>query len=467
MNQDLNYDVVVIGGGPSGVSAAIAAGKNGARTLLVERFGYLGGMLTNAGTGPMMSFHAGETQVVQGIPGQIIDRMVENSFSPGHMKDVVGYCSSVTPFDAEGLKIIMEEMVMENNVDILYHTTFIEAELKDEKIVSLKLFSKGGFFNVTANVVVDASADADVAVSAGISTRYGRDKDNLAQPMTLNAKVYNVDREKLKTFMRDNVEDTNAKRLEVIDWSERTGISGFSKLIHEAIDKKELSYNRDSVLCFETNNKNEFIINMSRIARRSALNPFDLTKAEIEGRKQIRETVAFLRKYIPGFENCVLATTGPSIGIRESNKIDGVYILKEEELIANTMFDDAIAMGGYPIDIHSPEGKGVTNHQFLKEGSWYSIPYRCLVTSQVDNLIVVGRSLSATHGALAAVRVTPIAMAVGQAGGTAAAMASKAGVRTREIDTDLLRETLKVQGAFLKEYVQSGDDQAAGIVFES
>ena len=146
--------------------------------------------------------------------------------------------------------------------------------------------------------------------------------------------------------MRENVEDTNAKRLEVIDWSERTGISGFSKLIHEAIDKKELSYNRDSVLCFETNNKNEFIINMSRIARRSALNPFDLTKAEIEGRKQIRETVTFLRKYIPGFENCVLATTGPSIGIRESNKIDGVYILKEEELITNMVFDDAIAMGG-------------------------------------------------------------------------------------------------------------------------
>ena len=134
MNQDLNYDVVVIGGGPSGVSAAIAAGKNGARTLLVERFGYLGGMLTNAGTGPMMSFHAGETQVVQGIPGQIIDRMVENSFSPGHMKDVVGYCSSVTPFDAEGLKIIMEEMVMESGVEILYHTTFIEAELQEEVV---------------------------------------------------------------------------------------------------------------------------------------------------------------------------------------------------------------------------------------------------------------------------------------------------------------------------------------------
>lgn len=467
MNFDYQYDVVVIGGGPSGVSAAIAAGKNGVKTLLVERFGFLGGMLTNAGTGPMMSFHAGEKQVVQGVPGEIVERLVHNGYSPGHMKDVVGYCSSVTPFDVEGLKIVMEEMVMENGVDLLYHTNFVEVLMHEKKITGVKLFSKGGFFTVAADVVVDASADADVAVSAGVSTRYGRDKDHLAQPMTMNAKVYNVDREKLKTFMRENVHDTNAKRLEVIDWSERTGISGFKDLIHEAIEKRELNYSRDSVLCFETNNKNEFIINMSRIPRKSALNPFDLTKAEIEGRQQVRETVAFLRKYIPGFENCVLATTGPNIGIRESNKIDGVHILKEEELLINTMFEDAIAMGGYPIDIHNPEGKGVTNHQFLVEGSWYSIPYRCLVSEKVDNLIVVGRSLSASHGALAAVRVTPIAMAVGQAGGTAAALAKKDNVNTREVNIKKLRETLSAQGAFLEEYIRAEDAPEAGVAYES
>lgn len=117
-------------------------------------------------------------------------------------------------------------------------------------------------------------------------------------------------------------------------------------------------------------------------------------------------------------------------------------------------------MGGYSIDIHSPEKKGVTNHQFLKEGSWYSIPYRCLVINQVDNLIVVGKSLSATHDALAAVGVTPIAVALGQAGGKAAAIVSKSGIKTREIYTNLLREKMKVQGAFLKEYVQSGEVKA-------
>lgn len=450
--KDLNYDVIVIGGGPSGVNAAIASARLGAKTLLVERFGYLGGMLTNAGTGPMMTFHAGNTQVVRGIADEIIERMKSNDNSPGHMKDFVGYASSVTPFDVEGMKIALEELCLEAGVELLYHTTFLGLEHKDGHITTLRLFAKGGEFTVTGKTFVDASADADLAIGVNANVRYGREKDQLAQPMTMNAKVYNVDREKLRTFLHENVDKTFAKSHEVIDWSPRIGINAGLDELKFAIENKELSFNREVVLCFETNNLGEFIINMSRVSKRNATNPYELTKAEIEGRKQVVELIAFLRKYVPGFENCILAHTGPNIGIRESNKIDGQYILNEHDLVNNVMFDDAIAMGGYPIDIHSPEGLEETEHHFLKEGSWYSIPYRSLITNASDNLVVVGRCISATHEALAAVRVTPIAMAVGQAGGTAAALSSLKGTSVSDVDINDLRETLKENQAFLEPY---------------
>lgn len=450
--KDLNYDVVVIGGGPSGVNAAIAAAREGAKTLLVERYGYLGGMLTNAGTGPMMTFHAGKTQVVRGIPQEIIQRMIDNDDSPGHMDDFVGYASSVTPFSVEGLKLSMESVALEAGVEILYHTTYLGCEAVDGHINEVRLFAKGGEFTVKGKVFVDASADADLAVHSGSAVQFGRESDDLAQPMTMNAKVYNVDREKVRTFLHDNVDRTFAKSHKVIDGSSRIGMNADLDQLKFAIENKELSFNREIVLFFETNNKGEFIVNMSRVSKRSPLNPFELTKAEIEGRKQVREIVAFLRKYIPGFENCILTNTGPNIGVRESNKIHGLYKLNEYDLINNVMFDDAIAMGGYPIDIHSPEGKSETEHHFLKPGSWYSIPYRSLLTTTSDNLVVVGRCISATHEALAAVRVTPIAMAMGQAGGTAAALAAKHDVDVRDVDVKELRSALTTQGAFLEEY---------------
>lgn len=450
--KNLEYDVVIIGGGPSGVNAAIASAREGAKTLLVERYGYLGGMLTNAGTGPMMTFHAGKKQVVKGIPEEIIKRMIDNDDSPGHMDDFVGYASSVTPFSVEGLKVAMENLALEAGVEILYHTTYLGCTSEDGHIEKVRLFAKGGEFFVRAKVFVDASADADLAVHSGSAVQYGRESDQLAQPMTMNAKVYNVDREKVRKFLHENVDRTFAKSHEVIDGSSRIGMNAELDELKFAIKNKELSFNREMVLFFETNNKGEFIINMSRISKRSAINPFELTKAEIEGRKQVGELIIFLRKYIPGFEKCILANTGPNIGIRESNKINGVYMLNEHDLLDNVMFEDAIAMGGYPIDIHSPEGKSETEHRFLKPSSWYSVPYRSLQTTTSDNLIVVGRCISATHEALAAVRVTPIAMAIGQAGGTAAALSAKQNIDVRKLDIDLLRKSLKNQGAFLDEY---------------
>lgn len=449
-----NYqvDVVVIGGGPSGVMAAIAAAREGAKTLLVEKNGYLGGALTAAGVGPQMTYHAGEVQVVCGVPGEFASRMVTEGFSPGHVEDFCGYASSVTPFDAEGMKLVFENMALEAGVSLLYHTIYTGCEMSDGHITGVNLFSKNGFFKAYAHVFVDASADADLSVHAGVPAAFGRESDGLAQPMTMNLKVYNVDRERVIDYILYNQEDMLPTvpfgNLRIIP---RTGVQGAYSHIQTAKERGEISFERNQVLCFETNNLGEFIINMTRVLKRSAIDPADLTAAEIEGRRQCQELIAFMRKYIPGFEDCKVAFSGPEIGIRESRKIDGVYKLTTEDLLANRMFEDAIAMGGYPIDIHSPEG-GEMDHTYLKPGSWYSIPYRCLITAQVDNLLVAGRCISATHEAAGAIRVTPIVMAIGQAAGTAAALAVKEGCTVGEVAPDTLREALEKAGAFLDEY---------------
>jgi len=452
MKQNLTYDVVIIGGGPAGTVAAIASARSGARTLLVEQNGYLGGMLTMAGTGPQMTFHAGSTQVVQGIAEEIVARMVRVGFSPGHMEDFVGYASSVTPFDAEGMKLILETMVKESGADLLYHTVYTGCEWEGRKIRKVRLYAKQGFFDVSASVFIDASADADLATHAGIGSVYGREEDHLAQPMTMNVKVSNVDRDKMIEYIKRNSSDMLGtipfERLQLIP---RSGMQGAYSLISKAKEKGEFPIDRDMVLCFETNNPGEYILNMSRIIKKSALDSFDLTEAEIEGRKQAHAIVAFMRKYIPGFENAVIVTTGPHIGIRESRKINGAYRLTASDLLQNKMFADAIAMGGYPIDIHSPDG-GTMEHHYLKKDSWYSIPYRCLYTNELDNLLVAGRCISATHEACAAVRVTPILMAISEGAGTAAAIAAKQGIGVAAIDVVQLQNLLKDHGAFLEPY---------------
>jgi len=454
---DRSWDVVVLGGGPAGTVAAVAAARQGAHTLIIEERGFLGGSLTGMGVSPMMTFHAGATQVVRGIPEEIVAELVSNDWSPGHIEDPVGFCSSVTPFDPEGLKLVLDDFAARAGVDVLFHAAFAGADHTDGRISALYVTTRAGIWRIGASVFVDATGDAALATELGVPTVLGRRGDGATQPMTMNVRVYGVDTEQLDRFQKDNPTETNQGDSEKVAVSKRSGISGAYTILHEARESGEFPYEREMVLAFEGNTRGEYTINMSRIAGLNPVDPFDLSAAEAAGRRQALATVDFLRKRVPGFANCEVAFTGPNIGVRESRKIVGVHVLSEEDLVHNTMFPDAIGMGGYPIDLHDPDGKAGTHYVRLAEGSWYSIPYRSCLTNEISNLIVTGRCLSATQNALAAVRVTPIVMGLSQGVGVAAAQAAQSGIDVRVLDTDRLRAVLRQDDVFLDEWTPTAD----------
>lgn len=451
MENTQQFDVVVMGGGISGAMAAIAASSTGARTLIIESHGFLGGTLTANGVGPMMTFHAGEKLAIQGFTNQLIERLQKLGKSPGHIFDTVGFTYSVTPFDAEAMKHELELMVVENGGEILYHTMLAGVKTEEGRITGITICNKSGLSEIRANVFIDATGDGDLSAGAGVEYTIGRESDGATQPMTLKMKMYNVDIPRVKQYIHEHPEDFPLYNgdTSIIEKSPRLSVGGFDSLFKEAKAKGEISIPRENILFFETNNPGEVILNTTRILGHDATDAYSLSKAEMEGRKQCRELEAFLHKYVPGFENAVVESTGPSIGVRGSRQIKGMYTLTAEDILEQRKFEDTIAHSGYPIDIHSPDGEG-TKHQKLEWGGMYSIPYSCMITESVKNLIVIGRCISATFEAQAAMRTTPTTGAIGHAGGVAAAIAAKQGIPVQDIDIKKVQTMLKEQGAYLE-----------------
>jgi hypothetical protein len=263
-------------------------------------------------------------------------------------------------------------------------------------------------------------------------------------------KIRDVNMEKLKEFIKKDPENFARihKDVTTIDKVPRLSVIGFVKEFNEAKEKGEISIKREDVLFFETNNPGEIIVNTTRILGCDSTDPWSLSKAEIEGRKQCKELEAFFKKYLTGFENATFIQSGPSIGVRGSRQIKGLYTLTAEDLLNKEKFEDTIAHSGYPIDIHSPDGEG-TASKMLEWGDYYNIPLRILVPENIDNLIVVGRCVSATFEAQAAIRVTPTVGAIGQAGGTAAAIAAKKMISVQNVDAKEVQERLVENGSYL------------------
>lgn len=456
----MRYDVIVVGGGIAGSVAAIASARCGAKTLLVEQYGFLGGQLTTAGVGPMMTFHAGEKLVVQGITNELIERMKQNGKTPGHIFDTTGYTYTVTPFDAEGMKHELETMLLESGGEVLYHTMLAGVETHEGKITAIKVCNKAGISKLTADVYVDGSGDADLSAWAGVDFIKGRELDGACQPMTMNVKVRNVDMAKVKEYIKTHNDEFPRLKgdLGIVDRSPRLSIGGFVLTFKDARDKGELNFERTELLLFETNNPGEVIVNSTRVVGEDGTDPWSLSRAETEGRRQVREIEKFLKARIAGFEHCIIDYSGPKIGVRSTRHIKGTYVLTLEDLVNCVSFDDVIAHGGYPVDIHPPKEDEahkklrakIMGQGHFRQGEIYSIPYRSLINPQVKNLITVGRCISTTFEAQGAIRVTPLAGAIGHAGGAAAGLAAKEKIDFSEMNIRELQQTLKEQGAYLQ-----------------
>lgn len=413
--QLIKTQVLVSGGGPGGIAAAVAAARNGAETLLVERYGFLGGMATAGLVNPFMTWHAGKEQIIHGIFQEILDRLkAKGGLNP----------ERASIFDPETFKIVADEICLESGVKLLLHSFVSGVSVTGSRIDSVHVTNKPNGRTISAEMYIDATGDADLAYMAGVPCEKGRESDGLTQPMTLNFRMSGVDVDRMPP--RDQI----------------------NELFLKTKQEGRVDCPRENVLLFNTTREGEIHFNTTRVTRADGTDAASLTRAEIESRRQVQQLVEFLRTDVSGFENAYLQLTGTQIGIRESRRIVGEYVMTVEDVLEGRKFDDRIARGSYPVDIHNPDGAG-TVIRHLRPGESYDIPYRSIVPLKIDNLLIAGRPISTTHEALSSTRVMPICCAVGEAAGTAAALCVRGNKTPRELDVRALQQALVAQGANL------------------
>lgn len=443
-------DVLVVGAGPAGIGASIAAARNGARVMLTERYGFPGGNLTVAMVNPMFTFHDIKgRQVIRGIAGEIAQRLVERAGSPGHVTDLTFDNASMTPFDPEAMKLVLLDMLEEAGVDLLLHASFATACTEGSRVTAAVFESKSGREAVLPRYVIDCSADADVAARVGAPFVKGRKEDGRMQPVTLFYRIGGVDVSALKSWMKANRELLkDAPTDEEINSQQALAVLGLKDLIAEAQKTGEFPASAaPRLLMYQLPRDGQFAMNVTRLQNIDGTDARSLTRAEVETRRQAWSITAFLRKRVGGFERAYIVDTGVQVGVRETRHIAGDYTLNEDDVLEGRAFDDGIACGTFAIDIHPPDGQ-----QQIYTGSGkavYEIPYRSLLPQGLDNLWVAGRSISATHAAFGSARVMATCVGIGQGAGVAAALAAAGGLTTRQVDVTRVRSLLVEQGQFL------------------
>ncbi|MDD5599252.1 MAG: FAD-dependent oxidoreductase [Victivallaceae bacterium] len=431
-----SYDVIVAGGGIAGIAAAIASARNGAKTLIIERYGFLGGTIVSC---PMPVIGGYNPEVHTGIMTEIIELLRQrNGISREFHNEVIG--GQMIEVRLDILKETAVEMILEAGGDILFHTWIAGALVENRQITGIIIESKSGRQALLAKVLVDATGDGDIAAFAGTSFEVGRKEDGKTQAMTLYGPIMDeVDINKLLEFIRNYRKMHPEEILEFIDEKNVFAMSGFAGMIEKARREGALKLAYNTIWLNGKKDEGWAELSGSFVPDVSGTDVKDLTKAEIDSIRQISSMVSFVRKYVPGFENARRRDRGSvGIGVRETRRIIGKYVLTQEDLVKQRTFPDVAARNSTAIDIHTPEGK--QNWVRLKS---YDIPYRCLLSQDIDNLLTAGRCISVTHEALASVRFIPPCAATGEASGTAAALAVKMGVLPKNIDILQLQKSLK------------------------
>ena len=437
-------DVLVVGGGPAGITAAMAAAEDGAKVMLIESRSFVGGNMT-IGL-PILGFLGQKgNQIIKGLPQQLIDRLKsiqaasEHRPCPLHM--------SLTLVEPEAVKTVALQMLEEANVDILFYAFCAGTIVENDELKGIIIESKAGREAILAKVIIDCTGDADVASKAGVPCDYG-DENGGVQPPTLMFCLGGVDTEKLRLSIAEEPRTylTDFIPAEYFGQNNQFVLVGMRNLIKQA-QESGLSLPTERTILITGLRKGEVWVNMTRVNGVNGTDPGSLTMGEMEGRRQIEDIQTYLIKYVPGFESAYFLKTAPFLGIRETRRIHGHYTMTREDILTCRHFDDAIAVASYPLDIHHPVGGGCTLEWC---GDCYDIPYASLIPQKIKNLIVAGRAISTTHEAMSAIRVMAPCMAMGEAAGRAAKMAVKNGSQPADIDVQALQDELMAKGAFLR-----------------
>ncbi|MDX1935391.1 MAG: FAD-dependent oxidoreductase [Capsulimonadales bacterium] len=448
-------DVLVVGGGPAGVAAALSSARNGATTLLIERNGFLGGSATAAQVPAFAPFSDRTRAIVRGIGWEVMTEMQRRLGRP--LPDPAQYAvpqdrarMDWVPIDVETLKRVYDDLCEAAKVEILFHTFVPEVIRREDgtTLSSVVLANKDGLSLVRAQVFVDATGDADVAARAGCPFHEG-DDEGRTQGMTLCFTVAQGSREQYLGYVHS------------------TGDGYLARLVAEARAAGDFDLPDASLVGLSFKNETVAGANMGHVYGARSTDTRSLSRAEREGRRVVEKLLPFLRRYVPGQENLTLISTGPQIGVRESRRIVGDYTLTLDDYLSCRTFADDIARCAYFIDLHAvtteqaararsisdvAQEKSERKSYSLAPGRSHGIPFRCLLPQGVGNLLVAGRSLSAERAVSGAVRVMPYGFATGEAAGWAAARAAlRHGGDVRAVDPAGLRQGLIAQGAWLEE----------------
>jgi hypothetical protein len=413
----LNTDVLVLGSGPSGFAAAYCAAKNGAKVILVEQCGDVGGISTTG----LMSHWTGSC----GSPlyKEVLKRSADKN--EGDKKGVI-----TKYIDPEKLKTIYLNMLYEAGVKILLYTFSFDAICDSEKVLGATVVNKSGITDIYAKITIDATGDGDIAAKSGAEFILGRESDNKMQPVTLMFKVGGVD-------------DKRAVSLQSFESKYQT-----EKGELQALAKEHIPFPAGHVLTYKSTLPGIFTLNMTNVIDIDGTKAEDLTKATVVCRNQIDDIIKYLREFVPGFENCFIISSASLIGVRETRHFKGEYTLNEQDILDARVFDDYVVKDAhFNFDVHNITGAGLdktgVQHQF-KQKNGYTIPYRCLLPVSKENLLLCGRNISGTHIAHSNFRVMPICIGIGEAAGTAAAIAVKNNITVRKVKSEDIRKIIGI-----------------------
>lgn len=439
----MNCDVAVVGGGVTGVAAAIAAARGGARTVLIELRPFVGG---NATTG--LCIHNYVTrygrQVVYGLAQEIVDELIEMGGAVGHIP-FEGFASAVTPVDGNYFRIKVTAMLAAAGVQILYGASVVDAKREGDRVTELTVAVKGGLRKLQARNVVDASGDGDVAAMAGVPFRYGKEGSGKVQPVSMILHFHNVDTRRIAEAIAECAPAMAARP----EGGERIPVyfnGTFSKW-NDAALREGVFTNRDRNVFFNTVWPDQINVNTSAVLDVDGTDPIALSRANVDLTQQCADIGEFLKAHVPGFERGYYVPAAIP-GVRETRNIEGRYQISDEDVLEGRKFDDTIGQVCFPIDIHAPDSSQAVFYQIGADGA-FDIPFRAMLPRELSNLVVAGRCASATHLAHGATRNMAPCLVMGEAAGVAAALASKGGTGIANVAIQDLQTELLARNVFL------------------